>query len=192
MTDSEHARLLALARRRPLLSAHDVGRAGIHSQYLTRLLADGEIERVARGQYRVTERPVSEHYALAIAAKVVPSGVICLLSALTVHAIGTQLPADIWIAIERGTRTPRVRAFPLRVVRFSGAAFAQGIEVHQLEGEPVRVYSAAKTIADLFKFRNKVGLDVAIEALRDAWHERKFKMAELERAARVCRVSREA
>lgn len=190
MATTDRKRLLMLARRRGVVGAYDAERAGIHSQQLTRLVADGTLERVARGQYRVADRAVTEHHALAVVARAVPRGVICLLSAVGVHAIGTQLPPEVWIAIERGTRTPRVRQIPLHVVRFSGAAFAEGVETHRIEGEPVRVYSVAKTLADLFKHRNKVGLEVAIEALREAWRDRKFTMQALDRAARVCRVER--
>jgi predicted transcriptional regulator of viral defense system len=116
--------------------------------------------------------------------------VICLLSALAFHGIGTQLPAEVWIAIERHARAPSVRNPPLRIVRFSGRAFREGIEVRKAEGEALRVYSVAKTLADLFKHRNKIGLEVAIEALREAWRERKFTMDALDRAADVCRVTR--
>jgi predicted transcriptional regulator of viral defense system len=170
--------------------AQDARRRGIHSQQLTRLVRSGVIERVARGQYRLAELPVTEHHALAIASRAVPRGVVCLLSALQVHDIGTQLPAEIWMAIRRGAAAPRVPQLPLRVVRFGGAAFSEGIEIHQLEGAQVRVYGVAKTLADLFKHRGKVGLDVALEALREAWIDRKFTMAALDRAARVCRVQR--
>lgn len=190
MATTDRARLLALARRRGIITAQDAGRAGIHSQQITRLLAHGVIERVARGQYRLAERPVTEHHALVVAARAVPRGVICLLSALGFHGVGTQLPADIWIAIERRARAPATRQLSLKVVRFSGAAFTEGVESHRIEGETVRVYSVAKTLADLFKHRNKVGLDVVLEALREAWRERKFTMEALDRTARVCRVER--
>ena len=120
----------------------------------------------------------------------VPHGVICLLSALGFHGIGTQLPSVVWVAIERRTRRPALQVPPLMVVRFSGAAFSEGIETHRIDGEAARVYSVAKTLADLFKHRNKVGLDVALEALREAWRERMFTMEALDRAARVCRVER--
>lgn len=190
MTTTDRARLLALARRHGIISARDAGRAGIHSQQITRLLEHGVLERLSRGQYRLAERPVTEHHALAAAARAVPRGVICLLSALGFHGIGTQLPAEVWIAIERRARAPAARQLPLRVVRYSGAAFTEGIESHRIEGETVRVYSVAKTLADLFKHRNKVGLDVALEALREAWRGRKFTVDGLDRAARVCRVER--
>lgn len=189
MPQSERARLLALAKRRPVITAADVAAAGIHSQYLTRLVAAGILERIARGQYRDTGQPITEHHGLVVAARAVPRGVICLVSALAFHGIGTQLPAEVWIAIERRARQPSVQNPPLRVVRMSGAAFTEGIETHEIEGEPIRVYSVAKTLADLFKHRNKVGLDVAIEALREAWRDRKFTMEALDRAAQICRVS---
>lgn len=190
MTSTDHDRLLKLARQRAVITAADVARAGIHSQQITRLVADGALERIARGQYRLVDRSVTEHHGLVVAARAVPHGVICLLSALDFHGIGTQLPPDVWVAIERGTRAPAARQLPLAIVRFSGAAFTEGIETHRIEGERVRVYSVAKTLADLFKHRNKVGLDVALEALREAWRERRFTMEALDRAAGVCRVGR--
>ena len=182
--------LLNLARKRGVFTVREAGQAGYHSQQITRLLATGAIERVARGHYRLSELPVTEHHALAMAARAVPRGVICLLSALALHGIGTQVPADVWIAIPRGSRAPTVRQLPLRVVRFSGAAFTEGIEQRRIEGQSVRIYSVAKTVADLFKHRNRVGLEVAIEALREAWRERRFTMDALDRAARACRVER--
>ncbi len=190
MTMSQRARLLALARRQSFLTAEDAAKAGLHSQFLTRLTAEGVLERVARGQYRLASRPISEHHGLVVAARAAPEGVICLLSALAFHGMGTQLPADVWVAIRVRARAPVLKQPPLRIVRFSDAAFTEGIETHQLDGQPVRIYSVAKTLADLFKYRNKIGLDVAIEALREAWGEHRFTMDELDRAARACRVTR--
>ena len=190
MPRSPHVRLLSLARTRKLFTADHVAEAGIHSQELTRLVASGEIERVARGCYRLAEAEVTEHHGLARTALVAPRGVICLISALTFHGIGTQLPSTVWLAIERGQRAPREPGFPLTIVRYGGRAFRAGIEVHLVEGQKVRVYGVAKTLADLFKARNRVGLDVALEALREAWRERRFTIPELERTARVCRVER--
>lgn len=119
-----------------------------------------------------------------------PHGVICLLSALSFHEIGTQVPAEVWMAIDRRARRPVVQYPPMRFVRFSGAALSEGVETHSLEGQAVRVYSAAKTVADAFKYRNKIGLDVALEALRDGWAARRFTMDEVEHYARICRVER--
>jgi predicted transcriptional regulator of viral defense system len=133
---------------------------------------------------------VTETHALVVAARAVPRGVICLLSAVSFHDIGTQLPFEVWIAVERGARTPSLRYPSLRVARFSGAAFNQGIEVHRLEGQPVRIYSVAKTVADLFKYRKKIGLDVALEALREVWRDRRVTLDEIDHYARICRVER--
>ncbi len=180
-------RVLRQAKRRPLLTA---GEADIHSQELTRLVRRGVLERVARGTYRLAHEPVTEFHGLAIVAAAAPKSVICLLSAASFHGIGTQLPFEIWVAIERGSRAPAVRYPPLRVTRFSGASFREGIEVHKIEGQRVRIYSIAKTIADLFKFRKKIGIDVALEALRDPWQRRLVTVEEVERYARICRVER--
>ena len=190
MPGTDRACLLSLARRHGVFTAQDIRRAGIHSQQVTRLLAEGVLERIARGQYRLVARSVTEHHGLVVAARAVPRGVICLLSALSFHGIGTQLPSEVWVAIEKGARKPVVRQFPLEVVRYSGAAFTEGVEGHRIEGETVRVYSVAKTLADLFKYRNRVGIEVALEALREAWRERRFTVDQLDRAARVCRVER--
>ena len=190
MAKTDRERLISMARVRSFFTAREVAECGIHSQQLTRLVGEGALERIARGHYRLTDSDVTEHHGLALAAAAAPRGVICLLSALGYHGIGTQLPAEVWLAIERGCREPRLLDVNLRIVRFSGSAFHEGIEVHEVERQRVRVYSVAKTIADLFKARNRVGLDVAVEALREAWRDRRFRMADLDRAARACRVER--
>jgi predicted transcriptional regulator of viral defense system len=182
-------RIVALARPRGFLSASAVAEAGIHTQELTRLVEDGTLERVARGRYRLADADITEHHALALAAVAAPAGVVCLLSALSFHGIGTQLPAELWVAIERGKTAPRLSSVRLRVIRYSGAAFSEGIETHVIERQRVRVYGVAKTLADLFKARNRIGLDVAVEALREAWRDRRFTIPELDRAAHTCRVA---
>jgi predicted transcriptional regulator of viral defense system len=184
------ARLLRLAQRRGFFTTREVAEVGIHTQTLSRLVHAGTLERVARGRYRLSGRPVTEHHGLALAATAVPNGVVCLLSALSFHGIGTQLPREVWMAIDRRARRPALRYPALRILRFSGKALTEGVQTHRLEGETVRVYSAAKTIADVFKYRNKVGLDVALEALREAWRARRFTMDEIHHLARVCRVER--
>lgn len=184
------ARLLRLARRRGIFTTREVAEAGIHTQTLSRLVNTGALERIARGHYRLTERPVTEHHGLALAAAAAPNGIVCLLSALSFHGIGTQLPHEVWVAIDRRARRPSLRYPTLRVQRFSGKALTEGVETHRIEGETVRVYSVAKTIADVFKYRNKIGLDVALEALREAWRARRFTMDEIHHLARVCRVER--
>jgi predicted transcriptional regulator of viral defense system len=183
-------RLESLLKTHGFLDRKSVADAGIHTQYLTRLVAEGALERVAPGRYRYPNAEVTEHHGLVLASIAAPRGVVCLLSALNFHGIGTQVPAEIWIAIERGSTVPRLNAAPLRIVRYSGKAFSEGIEIHQIERQPVHVYSVAKTLADLFKARNRIGVEVAVEALREAWRDRRFKMSELDRAAKVCRVER--
>jgi predicted transcriptional regulator of viral defense system len=183
-------RTLNLIRRRGLVSAREIGRHGIHTEVLTRLVAEGELERAARGVYRVAEHDPTQNHNLAIAAAAVPRGIVCLVSALLFHDVGTQLPNDVWLALDRRARRPSLHFPRLRVVRFSGAALTAGVQVHRIEGRDVRVFSVAKTIADCFKYRNKVGLGVALEALKDAWRDKKFTMDELDRYARICRVSR--
>jgi predicted transcriptional regulator of viral defense system len=189
-TPTDRDRTLMLARRRQGVTTRELAEAGIHTQVLSRLAASGEIERIARGLYRMPEHAVTEHHGLAIAAAAVPHGVVCLLSALLFHRIGTQLPSEVWMAIDRRARRPALRYPPLRVVRYSGAALTEGVESHRVEGREVRVYGVAKTVADCFKYRNKIGLDVALEALREAWRARRFTMDELDRFAAVCRVQR--
>jgi len=181
---------LKLARRRQGVAAHELAAAGIHRQVLSRLVAAGELDRVARGLYRLPEHAVTEHHALAVAAAAVPRGVICLLSALQYHGIGTQLPSEVWIAIDRRARHPALTYPPLRVVRYSGEALSAGIETGRAEGRALRVYNVAKTLADCFKYRNKIGLDVALEALREAWRARRFTMDAIDRYAAICRVQR--
>jgi len=187
-TDRERA--LALARRPQGVTASELARARIHRQVLTRLVADGALERVVRGLYRPVGQEWGEHHALVLATAAVPRAVICLLSALQFHGIGTQLPSQVWIALDRRARRPALKYPPLRVVRYTGLALTEGIESHRIEGRPVRIYSAAKTVADCFKYRNKIGLDVALEALREGWRQRRFTMDSLDRYANVCRVQR--
>ncbi len=187
---SSRARLLSLARRRGTLTRQQVEDAGIHSQTLSRLVRAGELERVGRGRYRLPDRPQSAHDGLLLVAAAVPRAVFCLLSALSFHEIGTQLPHEVWIAIDRRSRPPALSYPPLRVQLFSGKALTEGVESHRVDGQTLRVYGVAKTIADLFKYRNKLGVDVALEALREAWRRKLFTMDEIHRYARVCRVER--
>lgn len=190
MAITDRERTLRLARRVQGVSPRDLAAARIHRQVLTRLVAEGRIERIARGVYRLPKQPITEHHGLALAAAAVPQGAICLLSALQFHRVGTQLPSQVWIAIDRKAWRPKLKHPPLRIVRFTGKALTTGIESHRLEGRVVRVYRLAKTVADCFKYRNKIGLDVALEALAEGWRKRRFTMDELDRYAAVCRVRR--
>ncbi len=189
MTSSQNRqRLLELARSREIFSASDAAAAGVHSAWLSRAVAESTIERVARGRYRLAGREATEHHTLALVASRAPAAVVCLLSALQFHRIGTQTPVEVWIAVERRAARPRMSYPPLRIARFSGAAFTAGIEDHVIEGQEVRVYTLAKTIADCFKYRNRIGLDVALEALSDAWQQRRLSLADLNVYARIDRV----
>jgi predicted transcriptional regulator of viral defense system len=183
-------RVLALARRAGGVTARELTALGIHRQILTRLVAQGKLERVGRGLYRLPEQPVAENHGLALVAAAVPHAVICLLSALQLHQIGTQLSSEVWIALDRRAWRPQITYPPLRIVRFSGDALTSGVERHRIEGRVVQVYGPAKTVADCFKYRNKIGLGVALEALREGWRARRFTIDELDRYAKICRVGR--
>ena len=166
----------------------DAAEVGIHSRALRRLVGDGSVERVARGLYRVAAAEPTEHYTRAAVCARVPSAVVCLLTALSVHELGTQLPHEVWIAIPHKARTPRLPGLPVRVVRFSGAALRYGVVNVTFEGVPARITSPARTVVDCFRFRRLVGKDVALEALRDALHDRRATVGEILRAAEVCRA----
>ncbi len=188
-SSTDRDKTLKLARRRQGVTARELAAAHIHRQVLSRLVESGEIERVARGVYRLPEHPLTENYGLAMASAVVTHGVICLLSALQFHGIGTQLPSEVWIAIDRRARRPALKYPPLRIVRYSGAALTEGVESHRIEGRTVRVYNVAKTVADCFKYRNKIGLDVALEALREARRAKQASADALWRYAKINRVA---
>lgn len=187
---NDRQKILKLARRVRGVTAREIAAAGIHRQVLSRLVATAEIERVVRGLYKLPAQPITEHHGLAMAASSIPQGVVCLFSALQFHGVGTQLPSEIWIAVDRRSRRPALKYPPLRIFRFSGDALIEGVALHCIEGQSVRVYGVAKTLADCFKYRNKIGLDVALEALREAWRAQQFTMDELDRYARICRVQR--
>jgi predicted transcriptional regulator of viral defense system len=179
-----------MVAERGILRPKDLAQAGISSRYLSLLLNEGALERPARGLYMLPNADHSENIALAQAARTVPRGVVCLLSALSFHGLTTQAPFQVWIAIDPAARLPREGQIPLHIVRFSGEALSAGVDTHEIDGVRVRIYCAAKTVADCFKYRNKVGLDVAMEALRDCWRQRACTMDELVHYADICRVGR--
>ncbi len=181
-------RILALARKRPLLRARDLAERGLPTMTLTRLVTAGQLQRVARGVYSLPQSSISAHRSLAEVAIRVPRGVVCLLSALRFHEIGTQAPFEVWLAIPQTMPAPQLAQPALRVVRMSGAALSEGIETVEVDGVSVPVFSPAKTVADCFKYRNKIGLDVALEALSDAWRKRRVTMDELWHYATIDRV----
>jgi predicted transcriptional regulator of viral defense system len=177
-----------LVRKRGTLRPRDLVEHDIPGDYLDRLHRRGVIERVGRGLYAWPDADVSENHTLAEVAALVPAGVVCLLSALQFHGLTTQVPHEVWLALPNKAWAPKVKSPSLRILRYSGAALTEMVETHMVEKVAVKVYSPAKTVADCFKFRNKVGLDVALEALRDCWRQRKATMNQLTAAAKVCRM----
>jgi len=177
-----------LVQRTGVIHARDLPPMGIPHPYLGKLCAEGSIVKIGRGLYMTSIGFENPHAGLAQVSKAVPKGVVCLLSALRFHEIGTQSPSKIWIAIDRRAAAPRLKCLKIQVVRFSGASLAEGIDEHNIAGVNVRVYNPAKTVTDCFKYRNKIGLDIAIEALREALRERKCTVDELWRYANICRV----
>src|SRR6478736_341224 len=180
----------AFPGRQGILRPKDVAGQGISRTRILRLTKSGELERVGRGLYVPAGTRITEHHTLVEAAKRVPGGTVCLLSALSFHRMTTQSPHEVWLAIDVKARKPKTDWPPLRIARFSGDARTFGAETHDIEGVEVRIASRAKTVADCFKYRNKIGIDVAIEALREYLGKRGRSMAELQRAADVCRVGR--
>ena len=187
--ESNYQNILSLARTHGLIRPGDLAAQGLPRVALTRLVRQGRLTRVGRGLYAIPDRPVSEHGTLAEVARKHPKAIVCLLSALRVHDITTQSPFEVWLAIPNKARAPKMEYPPLRIVRFSGAALTDGIEDHQVDGVTVRVTNVARTVADCFKFRNKIGLDVALEALQEAWANNRVSMDELWRYATLCRVA---
>lgn len=179
--------LLRLARKGPV-RARDLDEAGIPRAYLRRLCDRGLLEQVDRGLYRLADAPVTELHSLAEVAVRVAHGTICLLSALQVHELSTEVPHAVWVMIDRHARMPRLAYPKLEVVRASGRALDYGVEVRTIEGVEVRITNAAKTVADCFRYRQHVGLDIGIAALRDYLRKHRGGMSSLVAAARADRV----
>lgn len=182
-------RATQLLDRMGIARSRDLERAGVSRSQIRRLVREGRIERVGRGLYKRPGAPISEHENLTEVARRVPGGVVCLLSALRFHGLTTQNPFEVWLAIDRNAWRPRVEHPPLRLVYLSGPALTEGVEEHDVHGTPVRVFSAAKTVADCFKFRNKIGTDLAVEALREYRRVHPKELDAVWRAAEVDRVT---
>lgn len=180
---------MGLARQKGVLRARDLRPLSIPRRHLTRLVAQGVLLRSGRGLYALANAEASEHRSLAEACARVPAAVVCLLSALRFHGLTTQNPWEVWMAITPASRKPRIDHPPVRIARFSGPAFTQGVEHHRIDGVAVKLYSPAKTVADCFKYRNKIGIEVAIESLRDAWRKRAATADQLWHFAKICRVN---
>jgi predicted transcriptional regulator of viral defense system len=189
MPQTKSQKLVELVRGRGVVRPRDLAPHGIPRTYLIRLHRQGVLDRPSRGVYVLADAEPTEHHSLAEACKRVPHSVVCLLSALRFHGLTTQAPFEVWLAIDRKARLPRVEHPPLHLVRFSGPALTEGVEEHTVEGVPVRVTTPARTVVDCFAYRNKVGLDVALEALRDCRRQRKATMDELHHAAQARRMA---
>lgn len=181
--------LLHLVSLKGILRSSDLKKSGIPRVYLTRLIATCQLERIARGLYRLCDAPSTEHESLLFIAKKVPQAVFCLLTALQFHELTTQLPHQVWIALPQGSHSPKIGYPPIKMIQYSAEAYSQGIELHEHDRVTLRIYGIAKTIADCFKHRNKIGLDVAIEALKEAWNHKKVGIDELWHYAKICRVA---
>lgn len=187
--DTHTQRVLDLLSQKGILRPCDLDGIGVPRVVLTRITANGQLEKTGHGIYRLPDSQSSEHESLATIATKVPQAVFCLLTALQFHELTTQLPRQVWIAMPRGSHTPRIDYPPVKMIQFSGEAYAQGIEEHERDQVTLRVYGIAKTIADCFKHRNKIGLDVALEALKDARSRKKVSADDLWRYAKICRVA---
>jgi predicted transcriptional regulator of viral defense system len=165
-------------------------KAGIHPATLYAMRDSGEIEVISRGVFRLSDIPPLGNPDLVTVATRLPHGVICLISALSFHELTTQIPHEVHVALQRGAEEPRMDYPPIRTYRFTGEAFTAGVDIHDLDGVSVRIYSPEKTLADCFKFRNKVGLDTIIEAIRFSRERKKIKVDDLMRYATICRVNK--
>jgi len=180
--------VLTFIRSNGVVRPRDLDTAGFSRMWLTRLQRRGLVERVRRGLYVAADAEWTEHHSFAQVARQAPGGVICLLSALSFHEMTTQLPFEVWLALDRKARVPKAMSPQVRVMRFSGVALTTGVEEHVLEGVPVRIFGPAKTVVDCFRYRNKIGFDVALEALRDCYRMRLATIDELWECAQRLRV----
>ena len=187
--DTHTQRVLDLLNRKGILRASDLDDIGAPRMVLTRMTAKGQLEKLSRGIYRLPDSQGSEHESLATIATKVPQAVFCLLTALQFHEVTTQLPRQVWIAMPRGSHAPKIDYPPIKMIQFAGDAYSEGIEILERDQVKLRVYCVAKTVADCFKHRNKIGLDVALEALKEARAQKKASADDLWRFAKICRVA---
>lgn len=189
MKKSPTQTVLSIARKRRILRPRDLRKEGIAREYLLRLEKKGDLRRIARGVYELKSAEPTAHHSLAVAAKEVPRGVICLLSALRFHELTTQTPSEVWIGIPVRAWRPKLSSVKHRIVRYSEQTFKAGMHIYEIEEQSVKVFLPAKTIADCFKYRRRIGLDVAIEALKDCLRQRKATVDEIIHYAKICRVA---
>lgn len=187
--DLHSQRILDLLGQKGILRPSDLDAIGAPRVVLTRMTAAALLEKVGRGLYRLPNSPGSEHESLTAVAARVPQAVFCLLTALQFHELTTQLPHQVWIAMPRGSHTPKIDYPPVKMIQATGDAYSAGIEVVERDQVKLRIYCPAKTVVDCFKHRNKIGLDVALEALKDARAKKKASADDLWRYAKICRVA---
>jgi len=188
MRNSREQSVIELAKQLGTIRIKDLLERNIHPEFARRLVGKGLLVRSGRGLYVLADSEITEFHNFAIIGKRVPKSVICLTSALRFHNIGTQLPRKVWLALKKGNAQPRLSYPPVSIVRLSGPSFSEGIDEHQIEGVAVKIYSPAKTVADCFKFRNRIGLEAAIEAARECLREKKATSDEVYHYAKICRV----
>jgi len=186
--DTQNDTVNRLLKQRKIVRTEELSSAGVHRETIHRMVKAGDIVKLARGLYSFPDYQPTENYSLIEAQKLVAKGVVCLLSALSYHGIGTQNPPEIWMAIPRKTRPPKIDNSPVKIVKFSGEGYQNGIEKHIIENNEIKIYNIPKTIADCFKFRNKLGIDVAIEALKDVMLNKRTTFDELLKYSEICRV----
>ena len=185
---SKTQQLLEIAREKSVIRAKDVEALGIHRQYLKRLCEQGLLIHSGRGIYSCPSAEITSHHSLVEVAQRVPKGVICLLSALNFYQITTEAPFEVWLAVATSSRPPQDKLLPMRIVYMSGLTLIEGVEIYELQGVRVKVFSLAKTVVDCFKYRSKIGLDVALNALKEAWIQQRLQIDELWYYAKICRV----
>jgi predicted transcriptional regulator of viral defense system len=186
---THEARAISLVRERGLVRARDLKEAGIPSIALTRLAKAGKLERLGHGLYRTPDAAISENEGLLVIARKLPDAVFCLLTALQFHGLTTQLPRQVWISMPRSSHTPQMPYPPIRMIQVPKSILDDGVEKHMRDGIALRVYGVTRTVVDCFKHRSKVGLDVALEALREALSQKKTTMDDLWRQATTLRVA---
>ena len=189
MKKTKRQRVIQLLNKRQFLRPRDLDEFNISREYLNKLYVEGVLERPSRGLYVLPDSQPSELRTIVEDCKLVPKGIVCLLTALRIHELTTESPFEVWMAIGEKDRKPKIDYPPVRIVRHSGQSLSYGVEKRKVEGVQVSVYSPAKTVADCFKYRNKIGLDVAIEALRDCRKQKKATNDELWKAAKICRMA---
>jgi len=181
--------IAAMADKQGTVTSADVQALGIAREYLPRMAKKGLLVREVRGLYSLPDADITEHHGLVLVSKQVPQGVVTLISALAFHNIGTQVPHEVWLAVKARAYAPKLAYPKVRYHYYSGPAFELGVEIHRIEGVDVKVYSVAKTVVDCFRLRNKVGLDVALEALKEGWQAKRFSADELMSLAKQCRIA---